>query len=96
MCGAGIMIEENLFHGNIGMKRHNGGAGVIRCDLNKIADSTGSGYPLQERNATEDEMISQGFGYTDPIDSTVKYYDDPFTNYTNVSDPILNVTQSYE
>ena len=41
-------------------------------------------------------MISQGYGYTDPIDSTVKYYDDPFQNYTNVSDPILNVTQAYE
>ena len=31
MCGAGILIKENLFTGNIGMKRHNGGAGVIRC-----------------------------------------------------------------
>ena len=31
MCGAGILVEDNLFYGNIGMKRHNGGAGVIRC-----------------------------------------------------------------
>ena len=30
-CGAGILIESNVFKGNIGMKRHNGGAGVIRC-----------------------------------------------------------------
>ena len=30
-CGSGILIEDNFFAKNIGMKRHNGGAGVIRC-----------------------------------------------------------------
>lgn len=30
-CGAGILIQDNFFQGNIGLKRHNGGAGVIRC-----------------------------------------------------------------
>ena len=31
VCGAGILIEENSFIGNIGLKKHNGGVGVIRC-----------------------------------------------------------------
>ena len=31
MCGAGILINDNRFEGNIGLKRHNGGAAVIRC-----------------------------------------------------------------
>ena len=31
VCGAGILIEDNYFGNNIGLKRHNGGAGVIRC-----------------------------------------------------------------
>ena len=31
MCGSGTLIEDNSFTGNIGMKRHNGGAGVLRC-----------------------------------------------------------------
>ena len=30
-CGSGILIDSNYFHGNIGLKKHNGGAGVIRC-----------------------------------------------------------------
>ena len=30
-CGAGILINDNFFDSNIGLKRHNGGAGVIRC-----------------------------------------------------------------
>ena len=31
VCGAGILIEDNSFIGNIGLKKHNGGVGVIRC-----------------------------------------------------------------
>ena len=95
MCGVGILIEENLFFGNVGMKRHNGGAGVIRCFFNNQDDGTGSGYPLQERNATDEELLEQGYGYTDPEDSTVKYYDDPFSNYTNVTDLTLKATQEF-
>ena len=33
ICGAGILVQENHFYGNIGMyKRTNGGAGIIRCE----------------------------------------------------------------
>ena len=96
MCGAGVLVEENLFYGNVGMKRHNGGAGVIRCVYNWDRDSGAtSGYPLQERNATAEELLIEGYGYTDPDDATKKYYDDPFSNYTNISDFTLNQTQSY-
>lgn len=101
MCGAGILIEDNLFYGNIGMKRHNGGAGVIRCtqmlDANDIFvnDHTTSGYPLQERNATEAELESEGYGYTDPVDATLAYFDDPFANYTNITDFVVNKTQAF-
>ena len=28
MCGAGVLIDQNHFVGNIGLKRHNGGATV--------------------------------------------------------------------
>ena len=69
-CGAGIMIESNLFENNIGLKRHNGGAGVIRCkrftnvDL-AVADyflsnRKSSGLFLKERNATDAELIIWG------------------------------------
>ena len=51
-----------------------------------------SGYPLQQRNATDEELLREGHGYTDPTDSTVKYYDDPFSNYTNVTDFVINST----
>lgn len=32
-CGSQILIESNTFSNNIGMKRHNGGAGVLHCSL---------------------------------------------------------------
>ena len=32
-CGAGIEISGNHFQHNVGMKRHNGGAGIISCKI---------------------------------------------------------------
>ena len=62
-CGAGILIDSNIFEGNIGMKRHNGGAGVIRCRRSDNQDDSEdnyfidrdktSGLFLKERNATD-------------------------------------------
>ena len=58
-----------MFEGNIGMKRHNGGAGVIRCqrlvhtgtDYNIYGyKNQTSGYFLNERNATEEELDLHG------------------------------------
>ena len=31
MCGAGVNIVKNHFEGNIGLKRHNGGAYLHHC-----------------------------------------------------------------
>ena len=31
MCGAGVHVANNHFEGNMGLKRHNGGASVHRC-----------------------------------------------------------------
>ena len=69
-CGAGIMIEDNVFENNIGMKRHNGGAGVIRCkrfsdvDLAAadffLSNRKSSGLFLKERNATDVELLIWG------------------------------------
>ena len=38
MCGAAVKIDNNLFEGNTGLKKHNGGAGVHRCI--EIVDGT--------------------------------------------------------
>ena len=31
MCGAGVHVDSNVFEGNIGLKKHNGGAAIHRC-----------------------------------------------------------------
>ena len=31
VCGAGVSIENNIFEGNVGLKKHNGGAILHRC-----------------------------------------------------------------
>ena len=75
-CGAGILIDSNVFEDNIGMKRHNGGAGVLRCKrtayplgndecrgIDCLADyvqGMSSGLYLKERNATDEELEAWG------------------------------------
>ena len=70
MCGSGILIDGNSFVGNIGMKRHNGGAGVIRCVRSSDEDDYflrrgwTSGYKLGELEAeeeTEEDFFSRAF-----------------------------------
>ena len=63
MCGAGILIENNHFQGNIGMKRHHGGAGYIGCEWESydyemfyLNNGIDAGLPLKERNATKEEL----------------------------------------
>ena len=31
VCGAGVAIHNNIFEGNVGLKKHNGGAILHRC-----------------------------------------------------------------
>ena len=93
-CGAGIMIEDNLFENNIGMKRHNGGAGVVRCkrfatidesiDDYFVSHQKTSGLFLKERNATDSELTSHGADNQDDLDYT--YFEDPSTSVMNVTD----------
>lgn len=54
VCGAGILIEDNFFKNNIGLKRHNGGAGVLRCT--KTEDATLDHYSGLKRNMTVQEI----------------------------------------
>ena len=87
-CGAGIMIESNQFEYNIGMKRHNGGAGVIRCrrfadvDLAVedffVSHKKTSGLFLKLRNATDEELLSRGVDSQDELDD-YNYFEDPET-----------------
>ena len=89
-CGAGTLIESNIFEGNIGMKRHNGGAGVIRCTrLNDnsnyfITHRQTSGLFLRERNATDDEL--KLWGAKDQKDMNYTYYEDAVDTVMNVTD----------
>ena len=90
-CGAGILIEENSFIGNIGLKKHNGGVGVIRC----AHLST-----LQAYEAAE-EMNSGLLRYE--VHQEVKRYrkkptailEDPSTHTTKLKS-ILNDEESFE
>ncbi len=43
-CGAGIAIKNNYFGHNIGLKRHNGGVGVIRCGHSVETESSAFTY----------------------------------------------------
>ena len=39
-CGAGILIDDNKFLGNIGMKKHSGGAVAVRCSITDSSTTT--------------------------------------------------------
>ena len=43
MCGVGTIVKDNHFEGNIGLKRHNGGAYLHRCIYFEDAEE---GYAL--------------------------------------------------
>ena len=93
-CGAGTLIEDNVFENNIGLKRHNGGAGVIRC--HRVEDAVDwkeesyfdrnktSGLFLRERNATEEEIVE--WGAKDQEDMNHTFYEDPRETTVNVTD----------
>ena len=72
MCGAGVFIDNNDFHGNIGLKRHNGGAIVHQCidylysDIGYAANQTTSSFELAERNKTAYDLTNFTYYYDDP------------------------------
>ena len=52
MCGAGVHMESNIFEGNVGLKKHNGGAAIHRCiyltdeENDLVANNHTSSLPL--------------------------------------------------
>ena len=85
-CGAGIELSDNLFQFNNGMKRHNGGAGIISC---KIIDTTENFYV--ENHLTSGHFLEQRYNLTDEEqveyeENNHVYYYDPTYNTTNITD----------
>ena len=73
-CGSGVRISANTFEGNIGLKKHNGGAIVQRCiiinDKNLYTSlyydqSKTSSVPLEERPRTDADTGDFEFYYED-------------------------------
>ena len=97
-CGAGIEISSNNFTNNIGLKRHNGGAGVISCyniedTINSYYANRGftSGHYIQRRhNLTDEEQLE-----LDNATNEILYYYDPKTNMTNITDLVFPNTTNY-
>ena len=90
MCGVGVVVQDNHFVGNVGLKRHNGGASLHHCIY--YEDST-SGYAglghtsslklgLRDKNAEDEGEYL--FYYDDPLLATADVTDlfDPTKNYT--------------
>ena len=90
MCGAGEVIQGNLFEANTGLKRHNGGAYVHHCILNDSSDEGfalhghTSSLALAQRNKTEEDEGDFEYYYEDPTLIT--------SNITDLYDSTLNYT----
>ena len=87
-CGAGILIEDNFFTNNVGLKKHNGGVGVIRCQhFNSDLDRFGN----------EEDKFTYRSGKKRTLNSDVDetWLDDPSTHKSVVTD-ILNPSIKYE
>jgi len=76
MCGAAILIEDNLFQHNIGTKQHSGGAGLIQCFIHEKQNLSNSGIQLSPTNKN----------LTDPLSYTGLDYDKPYNTTRNVTD----------
>ena len=88
MCGAGVLVDNNNFEGNIGLKKHNGGAYLHDCiHYDSITDGFSSkGHTSGLKLARDEEAEDTGeFEY---------YYDDPKVVTTTVSD-IFDLSLSY-
>ena len=71
MCGAAILIEDNLFQHNTGTKQHSGGAGLIQCIIHEKPNFANSGIQLSptDRNLT-DPLAYTGLDYDNPVNTT--------------------------
>ena len=77
-CASGILIDENYFYGNVGLKKHNGGAGVIRCIHTPNAVESQFTYRSGKMRQVQTDIYPDGRNYT--------YLDDPSTHKTLLQD----------
>ena len=61
VCGAGILIEDNNFSNNIGLKKTNGGAVVIRCDIGFETQSPSGSVKIREQTIYDEKDLIQKF-----------------------------------
>ena len=72
MCGVGVVVQDNHFEGNFGLKKHNGGASLHHCIY--YEDSSfgyaqlghTSSLKLGLRNKTAEDIGEYEFYYDDP------------------------------
>ena len=77
-CGAGILIDDNFFADNVGLKRHNGGAGVIRCNhYESDYEDTFDFLSGKQRAVTYNSTVEprEVIDLADPSTSTVEVFD---------------------
>ena len=87
MCGAGVHLEDNLFLGNSGLQRHNGGATVHRC---LVYDDNYKGFVLPQTSSKE----LQARNKTDAdVGNYTVWYDDALTTYDYLYDVFDNSTK---
>ena len=86
-CASGILIDENYFYGNVGLKKHNGGAGVIRCIHTPNAVESQFTYRSGKMRQVQTDIYPDGRNYT--------YLDDPSTHKTLLQD-LFDEEQYYE
>ena len=91
-CGNGILLVDNFFNGNIGMKRHNGGAGVIRCEHTTNTLTTVFDYLSGKQRGMHRDII---YDIRKNVVSNITHIDDPPTNKTTLVD-LFDVDRSYE
>ena len=89
MCGAGVMIDDNLFQENIGLKKHNGGAAVHNCiyyDSASYLDKFGFTFT----NSTSSQKLAISH-YDEPTNKFI--YDDHDMNDTLID--LYNSSKTY-
>jgi hypothetical protein len=66
LCGGGILISDNTFKNNIGMKVHNGGAVSVTCTF--IGSTHQDYYQMSSSVLASSDTIESYYLLTDPLD----------------------------
>ena len=89
MCGAGVVVDNNNFEGNIGVKKHNGGAYRHICIH---YDSIKEGFA--EKGQTSGLKLAERLDLEEHETDYEHYYDDPKTVTATIAD-IFDSSLSY-